>query len=366
MNKNLSVALAHDHLNQFGGAEQVLMQLHKLFPQAPVYTVMFDSKIADSLFPNWDIRASFLQKAPAVTRLFKWYLNLMPAAVEHLNLSDYNLVISSCSALIKGLVLKPETVHICYCHTPTRYLWSDTHQYTEDLEQPKIIKKILPLILTKLRQWDQLAAQRVDHFIANSQFVARRINKYYHRPAEVIYPPVDLSNFKISSKVEDYYLVVSRLRPYKRVDLAITAFNKLGIPLKIIGAGEQEQALKKLAKNNIEFLGPVTEAEKAHYLSRAKALIFPQEEDFGITAVESLASGRPVIAYGGGGVLEIIQDGVGGKLFVEQNWQSLADAVIRFRPESFDPMKLRQESFKFDNQIFAAKLQTFINKAMGK
>ncbi len=366
MNKNLSIALAHDHLNQFGGAEQVLAQLHKLFPRAPVYTVMFDAKVVGKGFANWDIRTSFLQRVPAVTRWFKWYLTFIPAAVEHLDLSNYNLVISSCSALIKGLVLKPDATHICYCHTPTRYLWSDTHQYTEDLEQPKIIKKILPMILTKLRQWDQLAAQRVDYFIANSEFVARRINKYYHRQAEVIYPPVNLANFKPSSKIEDYYLVVSRLRPYKRVDLAIKAFNKLGIPLKIIGTGQQYQTLKKIAKGNIEFLGQVSEAEKAHYLSHARALIFPQEEDFGITAVESLASGRPVIAYAAGGVLEILKDGISGKFFTEQTWQALADTVIRFKPENFETDRILSESLKFDSKVFSDKLNTFINKVTAK
>lgn len=357
------VALAHDHLNQFGGAEQVLSSLHKLYPTAPVYTLLYNEALVGDIFKNWNIKTSFIQKLPASQRFFKWYLSLMPAAVEDLDLSEYDLVISSCSALIKGLVLKPDTKHICYCHSPTRYLWSDTHQYAEELEQPWFVKKLLPMVLTKLRQWDQVAAQRVDHFIANSNYVARRIAKYYRRPSTIIYPPVPLENFKLTDNIGDYYLVVSRLRPYKRVDLAVKAFNKLSIPLKIIGVGEQYNDLKKIAKDNIEFVGLASEQEKAHYLARCKALIFPQEEDFGITAVEALASGRPVIAYGKGGALEIVQDGVSGKFFNEQSWEALADAVIRFDHKAFNGAKLRQQAEKFSSERFGSELSDFIAKA---
>lgn len=362
MIKDSKIALAHDHLTQFGGAEQVLTTMHGMFPQAPIYTVVYDPKSVDTMFGEWNIKTSFLQRAPGIPRLFKWYLSLIPAAVENLDLSNYNLVLSSCSALIKGLVLKPEATHVCYCHTPTRYLWSDTHQYTEDLEQPKIIKRILPLILTKLRQWDQLAAQRVDHFVANSNFVAKRIKKYYHREADVIYPPVKVDNYGLSNTIDDYYLIISRLRPYKRVDLAIQAFNRLNIPLKIIGAGEQYQDLKKLAKSNIEFLGQVTELEKKEYLSHAKALIFPQEEDFGITAVEAMASGRPVIAYAAGGSLEIVKENISGNFFDEQTWESLADTVIRFDYKKFDPEKIRTESLVFSEKVFTSKLNDLLAK----
>ena len=356
------VALAHDHLNQFGGAEQVLSALHQLYPQAPIYTLLYNEVLTGDAFKNCDIRTSFIQKLPASQKLFKWYLSLMPAAVENLDLSDYDLVISSCSALIKGLVLKPDTKHICYCHSPTRYLWSDTHQYAEELEQPWFVKKLLPMVLTKLRLWDQIAAQRVDYFIANSKYVARRIAKYYRRPSTIIYPPVPLDNFKATDEIDDYYLVVSRLRPYKRVDLAIRAFNKLGMPLKIIGVGEQYTELKKIAKDNIEFVGQASEQEKAHYLARCRALIFPQEEDFGITAVEALASGRPVIAYAKGGAMEIIADGISGKFFTEQSWEALADAVIRFDYKSFDGSKLRQAAEKFSSQRFGDELSDFMSK----
>ncbi len=360
----MKIALAHDHLTQFGGAEKVLSEFHRLFKQAPIYTLVFNQQAVGEYFSDWDIRTSFLQKMPGSPKLFKWYLGLMPTAVEKLDLSNYDLVLSSCSALIKGLILKPDTLHICYCHTPTRYLWSDTHQYTEELEQPKLIKRLLPIALTKLRLWDQLAAQRVDQFIANSQFVAARIKKYYRREAKVIYPPVPVKQFKLSDKIEDYYLVVSRLRPYKRVDLTVKAFNKLGIPLKIIGIGEQQQELKRIAKANIEFLGPASDSEKAHYLAHCRALIFPQEEDFGITAVEAMACGRPVIAYSVGGSREIIKEGISGKFFTEQTWESLADAVIRFDHRVYDSEVIRKQAEQYDSRNFQQQISEFIDKVL--
>lgn len=349
----MKVALAHDHLNQIGGAERVLSEFHDLYPNAPVFTLLYDKASVGEYFGNWDIRSSFIAGLPGGARFFKWYLWLMPTAVEQLDLSSYDLVVSSASALIKGLVIKPATTHICYCHTPTRYLWSDTLQYTSDLPQPAWVKKILPLLLTRLRQWDFLAAQRVDSFVANSQFVAKRIKKYYRRESVVIYPPVDTEKFGKPQRAEDYFLLISRLRPYKRVDLAIRAFNKLGMPLKIIGSGEQEAELKLLAKSNVEFLGQVSEQDKIKYLSHCLALIHPQEEDFGISAVEAMAAGRPVIAYASGGALETVLPGKTGCLFPEQSWESLADAVVRFRYQEFDSLVLQEHSQNFSRSKFA-------------
>ncbi len=363
---SIRTALAHDHLTQFGGAEQVLNELKSVLPESILYTLIYDPKAFGNLFSDWKIKTSFLQNLPGNPKLFKWYLSLMPAAVESLDVGDVDVLVSSCSALIKGIITKPETIHISYCHSPTRYLWSDTHQYTEDLEQPRFIKKLLPLVLTKLRIWDQLAANRVDYFLANSHYVAQRIKKYYRRDAQVIYPPVPTKQFIVSKSVEDFFLVVSRLRPYKRVDVAIRAFNKLGIPLKIIGVGEQYNELTKIAKNNVEFLGAVTEAEKKEYLSKAKALIFPQEEDFGITAVESLASGRPVIAFNKGGSREIIKEGINGEFFSEQTWEALADKVIHFKPEKYDIDQVLKSAETFDSKVFSEKIQNFISDARKK
>lgn len=358
----MKVALVHDHLNQIGGAEKVLAEFHGLYPQAPVYTLLYDREALGSAFQSWDIRTSFVERLPGGRKYFKWYLWLMPTAVEQFDLSPYDVVVSSASALVKGVIVKPATTHICYCHTPTRYLWSDTLQYTSELPQPGWVKSLLPILLTRLRQWDYLAAQRVDHFVANSKFVARRIAKYYRREAHVIYPPVATELFGEPQTPEDYFLVVSRLRPYKRVDLAIRAFNKLGMPLRVIGSGEQEAELKALAKPNITFLGQLSEADKVQQMSRCRALIFPQEEDFGITAVEALAAGRPVIAYGAGGALEIVSDGVTGKLFREQSWEALADTVIRFRYETFQPDVIQTHARQFSRSWFVEAWQQYLHK----
>lgn len=358
----MNVALVHDHLNQIGGAEKVLSEFHSLYPQAPVYTLLYDRRALGSEFDGWDVRTSFVEKLPGGHRFFKWYLWLMPTAVEQFDLSPYDVVVSSASALVKGILVKPATTHICYCHTPTRYLWSDTLQYTSELPHSKLVKSLLPIVLTRIRQWDYVAAQRVDHFVANSKFVAKRIAKYYRREADVIYPPVSPEHFVAPQEPEDYFLVVSRLRPYKRVDLAIRAFNKLGIPLKIIGSGEQESELKAMAKPNITFMGQLSEQEKIYQLARCRALIYPQEEDFGITAVEAMAAGRPVIAYGAGGALETIQDGVTGKLFREQSWEALADAVIRFRYQTFDPLAIQTYARQFSRPWFAEAWQQYVHK----
>ncbi len=358
----MKVALLHDYLNQAGGAERVLLALAELFPDAPIYTLIHDKKRLTG-FANKDIRTTFLQKIPFSGSKIRWFLPLMPTAVEQIDLTDYDVVISSTSALIKGAITHPKTLHICYCHTPTRYLWSEAHQYHKDIKEGKIVKYFLPLILNRLRQWDQLAAQRVNHFIANSNFIAQRIKNYYNRDSAVIYPPVDTENFYISNNLSNYYLLISRLKPYKKVDLAVKAFNKLNIPLKIIGIGEETQKLKKMAKPNIEFLGAVSEEEKRKHLSQCLALIHPQVEDYGLTVVESMASGRPVIAYADGGALETIIDDKTGKFFKEQTWEALIDAVIKFKPKEFRPQGIKQHAEKFNSQSFYQKMKNFIEKS---
>lgn len=357
----MKIALTHDHLFQIGGAEKVLLELSKLFVASPVYTLIHNPE-KSGLFAGLDIRTSFLENLPWGKTKFKWYLNLMPIAWERFDFSPYDIVISSSSAFSKGIITPPNTLHISYCHSPTRYLWSDTHSYVEELKQPKIVKMILPLFLNRLRSWDYLAAQRVDKFIANSEFVAKRIKKYYQRDATVIYPPVNTEDFKISSEIGNYYVMVSRLRPYKRVDLAIRAFNQLHIPLKIIGAGEEESSLKKIAKSNIEFLGELNDEQRNKIVSGAKAFIHPQEEDFGITAVEAMACGRPVIAYQSGGALETVSEGLSGRFFAEQSWEALADAVIKFQAEinSYDPLAIKQAADKFSTANFRANMLNFI------
>lgn len=358
----MKLALAHDYLNQFGGAERVLFAISEIYPEAPVYTLIHDSKRARGIFDNLDIRTSFLQKMPGGLRHMRWYLPWMPAAFESLDFTGYDVVLSDASAFAKGAIVGSSSLHICYCHTPTRYLWSDTHQYVEELKQGRIVKKILPLILNKLRTWDYQAAQRVDYFIANSKNVQRRIKKYYGRDSEVIYPPVEVEHFKIAREIGDYYLIGGRLVSYKRFDLAVKAFNKLGIKLKIFGVGPEEEKLRKMAKSNIEFLGQVDDKEKAELYSHAITFIHPHEEDFGITAVESMAAGRPVIALKKGGALETVIDGETGVFFEEQEWEALADAVIRFDKEKFDAARIREHAMKFGKERFKREIGEFVKK----
>jgi len=244
----MKVALLHDYLNQAGGAERVLLALAELFPNAPIYTLVHDKKRLTG-FDDKDIRTSFLQKIPFAKSRIRWFLPFMPTAVEELDLSDYDVVISSSSALIKGAITHPHTLHICYCYTPTRYLWSDAHIYHKEVPEARLVQPILPFLLNRLRNWDYLSAQRVDHFIAQSDFIAQRIQNYYNKEASaIIHPPTDTENFNISNKISNYYLIISRLKPYKKVDLVVKAFNKLNIPLKVVGIGEEEKKLKEMAK----------------------------------------------------------------------------------------------------------------------
>ncbi len=355
----MKVALLHDYLNQAGGAERVLLALAELFPDAPIYTLIHDKKRLTG-FEDKNIKTSYLQKMPFSSSHIRWYLPLMPSAVEQIDLNEYDVVISSTSALIKGVITHPKTLHLCYCHTPTRYLWSEAHQYHKEIKEGKIVRNFLPYILNKLRLWDQIAAQRVNYFIANSNFIAQRIKNYYNRESTVIYPPVDTENFYIADQLGDYYLIISRLKPYKKVDLTIKAFNKLNIPLKIIGIGEEENRLKKMAKSNIEFLGAVSEEEKRKYLSKCIALIHPQIEDFGITAIEAMAAGRPVIAYADGGALETVIDGQTGKFFNEQSWEALIDTVIKFKPQEFDSQNIKNYAERFNSRNFYQQMKNFV------
>ncbi|MDD4996155.1 MAG: glycosyltransferase [Patescibacteria group bacterium] len=358
--RGMKVALIHDFLTQYGGAEKVLECFHKIWPTAPIFTLFYDQEAMRDKFIDCDIRVSPIQNLPFGVKKYRWYLPLMPSAVERFNLKNFDLVISDCSAYAKGVITQPGTCHFSYIHTPTRYLWSDAHNYLDSLKGgEKIASKIIAPLLNRLRIWDYLAAQRPNALIANSKFVAQRIKHYYHRESTVIYPPVETDKFKISEKIDKYFLVVSRLRPYKRVDLAVQAFNHLKIPLKIIGGGES-RILKKMAGPHIEFLGILSNQKRADYMSRCQALIFPQEEDFGITAVEAMASGRPVIAYQAGGALEIIKENKTGQFFKEQTWESLAEAVVKFKIENFNSNKIREHALQFNQERFKEEIKSFV------
>lgn len=360
----MKIALVHDHLAQDGGAERVVTVFQEMFPKAPLYVLVHDKKCANKVFANKDIRTSYLQNLPLGVKKYQWYLALMPNAVEQQNLMPYDLVISSCSMFSKGVITRPDAVHICYCHTPTRFLWTDTHDYVKELRINKIFKKFVPLVLTVLRIWDRISANRVDYYIANSKAVQRRIAKYYRRSSEVIYPPVETHKYKIADKIGDYFVSGGRLVTYKRFDLIVQAFNRTGINVKIWGKGPDLERLKKMARKNIEFLGYVSEADKAKLYSEARAFINPQEEDFGITSVESMAAGRPVIAYAKGGALEIVQPGKTGELFTEQSWEELADYVVRFDERKYDPQYIKNYAEQFSVERFKNEMQAFIDKVV--
>lgn len=347
----------------------MVRNFHRLYPEAELFTLACDHEKIGGFFNNLKINTSFIQKLPLALRHLRWYLWLMPVAVESFNLNEYDVIISSASAFAKGVISPPRALHVCYCHTPTRYLWSDAAAYVQEIGGGGLIKTILPLILNRLRIWDQLAANRVDYFIANSQFVANRIKRYYNRESAVIYPPVDVENYPVLPK-RKYFIIVSRLRPYKKVDLAVRAFNRLNMPLLVVGEGEEMGRLKKMASRSVRFTGAVSEGAKKRLLAGALGFIHPQEEDFGIAAVEAMAAGTPVIAYDAGGVRETVKDGESGVFFEEQTWQSLADAVIRFRrfsaqggPASgWDYEKIRRSAQRFSEKRFLDEIKSFVEK----
>ena len=364
----MKVALVHDHLAQDGGAEKVLKALADLYPDAPIYTLLYDKKNVDKYFKDRVIKTSIIQKLPGGVKHYQWYMPFMPMAVEFFDLRDFDIVISDASAFAKGVITSPDTLHICYCHSPTRYLWDYTHQYINELNFNKYFKKVISLVLNKVRIWDRVAADRVDVFIANSKTVQGRIKKYYKHDSTVIYPPVNLDLFRISENQEDYYLIGGRLAPYKRVDIVIKAFNKLDKKLKIFGDGVDIDRLKDLAGNNknIEFIGRVSDEEMAKLYRKCIAFLNPQEEDFGITTVEAMASGRPVIAYKRGGATETVVEDVTGTFFKEQTPEAIIETIKNFDPDKYNPQEIRERAMWFSTDGFKSKIKNFIEEEYGK
>lgn len=356
------VALVHDWLTNLGGGERVLWELHQLYPEAPIYTSVYNPERLPQ-FKGLDVRTSFLQRLPLARTKHQLFPMLRCLAFESFDFSQYDLVISTSSAESKGIITPPGTLHVAYLFTPTRYYWSDYHRYLADPGfgwLNPLVRRAMPRVISGLRQWDYAAAQRPDVLVADSKFVAARIAKFYSRPATVIYPPVELERFEADQARQEYYLVVSRLIPYKRVDLAIRAFNQLKLPLRIVGAGTEMKKLQHLAGPTISFMGKLDDAKTAQAYAHAKALIFPTEEDFGITPLEAMASGSPVIAYSRGGVLETVVEGKTGLFFNKQTVESLVDAVERSQSIKFDPLVLRRRAEEFNVDRFRREIQELV------
>jgi glycosyltransferase involved in cell wall biosynthesis len=356
------VALVHDYLNQYGGAERVLEELHGLFPDAPIYTSMYDPATMPAAYRTWDIRTSFMQRLPLVTRRHQAYLMAYPLAFESLDLSAYDLVISNSSAFCKGVITGPDALHICYCLTPMRWAWR-YRDYVERERLGVLARAALPPFIHYLRLWDTLSAGRVDHYVAISRAVAGRIRKYYGRQAEIIYPPVDTLRFSPRGSGGGYYLTVARLIPYRRIDLVVDAFNRLGLPVKIVGDGRDRARLEARAGRSIEFLGRVSDEALADLYAGCRAYLILAEEDFGIAPVEAQASGRPVVAYAAGGALDTVIDGETGVLFHQQSPEALSDAVRRIEGTSFDPIRIRAHAEQFSASVFRDRLLGFVTRA---
>jgi glycosyltransferase involved in cell wall biosynthesis len=343
----------------------VLEELHELYPEAPVFTSMYWPARMSSTIRRLDVRTSFMQRLPLVTRNHQPFLMLYPLAFESFDLSGFDVVISNSSAFCKGVVTPPGTLHICYCLTPMRWVWN-YHAYVERERLGAAARVVLPVAISQLRAWDVATAQNVDRFLAISRTVAARIGKYYRREATVIYPPVTTEAFTPQpGRVGDYYLIVSRLIPYKRIDLAVDAFSRLGLPLKIVGSGgRDESALRARAGPSVEFVGRVSDADLKDLYARCRGLVFPGEEDFGIAPLEANASGRPVIALAAGGALDTVVDGQTGVLFHEQRVECLIEAVKRAETIDWDAGVLRAHAERFDRQVFRHELREFVDASL--
>ena len=365
--ENLKVAIVHDWLVNYGGAERVVETFLEIFPQADIYTLVYDEKKMGKSFPKEKIHTTFIQKIPKATKLYTKLLPLMPLAFEELNLTKYDLVISSSSCCAKGVITSPNTLHLSYIHSPMRYIWDLYYDYKE--KSNFLVKIFMMAFSKKLRIWDITSSRRIDVLIANSNYIKKRIKKCWGLDAEVINPPVETEKYFPNNKeAEDFYVVFSRFVAYKRIDLAIEACKELGKKLVVIGDGEEREKLKKLADNdkNIIFTGRISDEEVRDYLQRCKAMIFSAEEDFGIIPVEVQACGRPVIAYGKGGALETVVSGKTGVFFYEQNKESVVKAIKKFEQMKFDTVDILENSKKFSKEIFKEKILKIVEEKLNE
>lgn len=360
----MKIALVHDYLVQNGGAEKVLQSFCEIFPYAPIYTLVYDEDKMDPFFKERRIYTSSLQKLPFARKRHRLFPPFMPVAIEQFDLSKYDVVLSSSHSYAKGVITGAQTTHISYIHTPMRYAWDDCQKYTADFYFPSLIKRFIPFVMNYIRLWDWASAQRPDKIIANSSFIEKRISKYYQRTVDaVIHPPIETQRFHTSDTHDHYFLMVGRILPNKRFDIAVEAFNANGLPLKIIGTGPAKDSLKEKAHNNIEFLGRVSDDDLAHYYTNCRAFLFPQEEDFGIVAMEAFASGRPIIAYHGGDIVEHMDEGKTGILFTDQTADGINAAIRSFMniESNCHSENIRARAQKFDKEKFKIRIKDYID-----
>jgi glycosyltransferase involved in cell wall biosynthesis len=363
----MKVALVHDWLTGMRGGEKILEVFCELFPDATIFATIHNEGMMSPAIEHMNIKTSFIQHLPLKTKKYRHYLPLMPAAMNALDFSGFDFILSTSVAVAKAAKPRDDAVHICYCNTPMRYIWDQYDEYFGEGRAGLMTRAAMALAVPHLRRWDVRTCSRVHYFIANSHNVAERISRIYHRPSDVIYPPVSTDLFSVSEKDDGYYLVVSALVPYKRVDLAIEAFNKIGEKLLVVGAGPEMEKLKSLAKGNIEFLGWQSDESLSKFYAGCRALIFPGVEDFGIVPLEAMASGKPVVAFARGGALEtVVGDGASptGVFFQEQTVNSLVSAVKGLTQMKFDPYAIRKHTEKFDRKEFKRQMVEYISKKL--
>ncbi len=360
-------AIVHEWFLDYMGSEKCVESFTNLYPDADIFALIDFLNESDrkKILKGKKATTTFIQKMPRAKKSHRSYLPFYPIAIEQLDISDADIVLSSSHSVAKGVLTNSKQLHICYCHTPMRYAWDLYHQYINASGLQRGIKgKIAKYFLHKIRIWDYISSQRVDHFIANSKYIARRIEKNYGRRADVIYPPVDVDKFTVKESKDDYYLVVARFVPYKKVDVAVKAFSKMpDKKLIVVGSGPDKVKLKEVAAQNVEFLGYQSDEELVNLMQRAKAFIYPAEEDFGITIVEAQAAGTPVISYGIGGASETVVDGKTGILFTEQTVSSLTSAIERFDKDfETDSNLIREHSLKFSRSRFEKEIKSFVDQ----
>jgi glycosyltransferase involved in cell wall biosynthesis len=359
----VKVAIVHDYLNQAGGAERVVAVLHRMFPKAPIFTTLFDPKAVGRPLSDADVRVSWMRRLPNWKRNFRSFMPLYPFAVRSFDLKGYDVVITSSSAFAKGVRVPDDALHLCYCYTPMRWAWS-FDRYVDLSAMSPSARMAAKLTLPALRRWDTSTSRGVDRFVAISTEVSHRIRATYGRASEIVFPPVDVKRFRADRPVGDYFLVVSRLNAYKRIDLAVRACTSLGAPLVVVGAGPEREALEAIAGPTVRFAGRLTDRETTSMFERCRALILPGEEDFGLTPLEANAAGRPVVAFARGGALDTVRDGETGVLFHDATAESLEDALRTVQEKHWNPSRLRVHAEQFSEDVFITRFRSVLATAL--